>query len=131
MDDETRVSSDAGTLDAGDLATSPIEALVVRFHGARRAAVLARARKDYQDAINAHREAVHYERLVAANEKMAQAERRAIVEAAPEVLKGRQQSIVHAKDAGLWSAEAEALRLYLMTRARVGRVPADDTDEPA
>ncbi|WP_448192361.1 hypothetical protein [Azospirillum sp. sgz301742] len=130
MDDETKTpagadaSSDA--LAEADLSGASIEALVVRLQVARRNAALARARADYQDATNNHREAVHYERLVAANEKMPQAERKAIVESSPDVLKGRQQSIVHAKEAALWTAEAEALRLYILARSRT--MPAGETE---
>lgn len=128
MDDETKNPTSADALTEADLSGASIEALVVRLQAARRNAALARARADYQDATNTHREAVHYERLVAANEKMAQAERKAIVESAPEVLKGRQQSIVHAKEAALWTAEAEAVRLYILARSRT--VAAGDPEAP-
>ncbi|HYD68785.1 hypothetical protein [Azospirillum sp.] len=118
MDDDAKVPESARELTEAELSGAGIEALVVRLNAARRNAALARARAEYQDANNNHREAVHYERLVAANEKMPQAERKAIVESSPDVLKGRQQSIVHAKDAALWTAEAEALRLYILARTR-------------
>lgn len=119
MDDEGGHPPATRELTEGDLSGASLEALVVRLHAARRNAALARARADYQDANNHHREAVQYERLVAAGDKMPQAERKAIVESAPEVLKGRQQSIVHAKEAALWAAEAEALRLYILARGRM------------
>lgn len=129
MDDETKNPAGSSTaLTEADLSGAGIEALVVRLQAARRNAALARARADYQDATNTHREAVHYERLIAANEKMAQAERKAIVESTPDVLKGRQQSIVHAKDAALWTAEAEALRLYILARSRMS--PAGEGEAP-
>ena len=72
-----------------------IEALIVRFNTARRNSILAKARADYQNTNNNHREAVQYERLIAAAEKMPQAERKAIVESNPDVLKGRQQAVVN------------------------------------
>ena len=53
---------------------------------------------------------------------MPQAERKAIVDSNPDVLKGRQQAIVHAKEAALWTGEAEALRLYIMARSRIGEM---------
>lgn len=119
MDDEVRDTPASRELTESDLSGAAIEALIVRYHAARRNAALARARADYQDANNNHREAVQYERLVAAGDKMPQAERKAIVESAPEVLKGRQQTILHAKEAALWAAEAEALRLYILARGRM------------
>lgn len=119
MDDEGKETPAARALTEGELSGASVEALIVHYHDARRNAALARARADYQDANNAHREAVQHERLVAAGDKMPQAERKAIVESNPEVLKGRQQSIVHAKEAALWSAEAEALRLYILARGRM------------
>lgn len=53
---------------------------------------------------------------------MPQAERKAIVDSNPDVLKGRQQAIVHAKEAALWTGEAEALRFYIMARSRIGEM---------
>lgn len=120
MDDEGKDRPAAHPLTEEELSGASVEALIVRYQTARRNAALARARADYQDANNAHREAVQYERLVAAGDKMAQAERKAIVESNPEVLKGRHQSIVHAKEAALWASEAEALRLYILARGRMG-----------
>lgn len=118
MDDDAKIPDSARELTEAELSGASIETLVARLNAARRNAALARSRAEYQEANNTHREAVHYERLVAANEKMPQAERKAIVESSPDVLKGRQQSIVHAKDAALWTAEAEALRLYILARTR-------------
>jgi hypothetical protein len=57
---------------------------------------------------------------------MPQAERKAIVESSPDVLKGRQQAIVLAKEAALWSAEAESIRLYIVARSRV--LPMGEAD---
>lgn len=125
MDDEAKDTPASRELTESELSGAGIEALVVRYHAARRNAALARARADYQDANNAHREAVQYERLVAAGDKMPQAERKAIVESSPEVLKGRQQTIVHAKEAALWAAEAEALRLYILARGRMAAGEGD------
>lgn len=119
MDDEGKDTPAARPLTEDELTGASVEALIVRYHAARRNAALARARADYQDANNSHREAVQYERLVAAGDKMPQAERKAIVESSADVLKGRQQTIVHAKEAALWSAEAEALRLYILARGRM------------
>ncbi|HEY0834500.1 MAG TPA: hypothetical protein VGE72_11385 [Azospirillum sp.] len=127
MDDDAKIPDAARELTEAELSGASIEALIVRLQAARRNAALARARAEYQDANNSHREAVHYERLVAANEKMAQAERKAIVESNPDVLKGRQQSIVHAKEAALWTAEAEALRLYVMARSRMATADGAET----
>ena len=93
----------------------------MRFNTARRNSILAKARADYQNTNNNHREAVQYERLIAAAEKMPQAERKAIVDSNSDVLKGRQQAIVHAKEAALWAGVAEALRLYIMARSRIGQ----------
>lgn len=119
MDIEPKTTNDPPPLVETDLSDASLEGLVVRLHADRRNAVLARARADYQDANNTHREAVHYERLIAANERMPQAERKAIVESSPDVLKGRQQTVVLAKEAALWSAEAEAIRLYILARSRL------------
>ncbi|HYH21779.1 MAG TPA: hypothetical protein VD995_24505 [Azospirillum sp.] len=126
MDDDAKIPESARELTETELSGASIEALIVRLQAARRNAALARARAEYQDANNSHREAVNYERLVAANEKMAQAERKAIVESNPDVLKGRQQSIVHAKEAALWTAEAEALRLYILARTRAASADAGE-----
>ena len=128
MDDQPGNPPGPAELTEAALSGATLEVLIVRLQAARRNAALARARADYQDAGNNHREAVLYERLIAANEKMAQAERKAIVESNPDVLKGRQQSIVHAKEAALWAAEAEALRLYITARTRA--VPADEGETP-
>lgn len=95
-DDATAVAE--GFTEA-ELSGATIEALIVRFNAARRNSILAKARADYQNTNNNHREAVQYERLIAAAEKMPQAERKAIVESNPDVLKGRQQAIVYAKEA--------------------------------
>ena len=73
----------------------------MRFNTARRQLSLAKARGITANTNNNHREAVQYERLIAAAEKMPQAERKAIVDSNPDVLKGRQQAIVHAKEAAL------------------------------
>jgi hypothetical protein len=86
--------------------------------------------RDVLNTNNNHREAVQYERLIAAAEKMPQAERKAIVDSNTDVLKGRQQAIVHAKEAALWAGEAEALRLYIMARSRIGEaVTAAGTEQ--
>jgi len=86
--------------------------------------------RDVLNTNNNHREAVQYERLIAAAEKTPQAERKAIVDSNPDVLKGRQQAIVHAKEAALWAGEAEALRLYIMARSRIGEaVTAAGTEQ--
>ena len=118
MEDEANATAEG--LTEAELSGATIEALIVRFNTARRNSILAKARADYQNTNNNHREAVQYERLIAANEKMPQAERKAIVDCNPDVLKGRQQAIVHAKEAALWAGEAEALRLYIMARSRIG-----------
>ena len=120
MEDEAKVPTNVQALTEDDLSGATIEALIVRFNTARRNSILAKARADYQNTNNNHREAVQYERLIAANEKMPQAERKAIVDSNPDVLKGRQQAIVHAKEAALWAGDAEALRLYIMARSRIG-----------
>jgi hypothetical protein len=118
MEDEANATAEG--LTEAELSGATIEALIVRFNTARRNSILAKARADYQNTNNNHREAVQYERLIAAAEKMPQAERKAIVDSNPDVLKGRQQAIVHAKEAALWAGEAEALRLYIMARSRIG-----------
>jgi hypothetical protein len=118
MEDEANATAEG--LTETELSGATIEALIVRFNTARRNSILAKARADYQNTNNNHREAVQYERLIAAAEKMPQAERKAIVDCNPDVLKGRQQAIVHAKEAALWAGEAEALRLYIMARSRIG-----------
>jgi hypothetical protein len=118
MEDEANAT--AVGLTEAELSEATIEALIVRFNTARRNSILAKARADYQNTNNNHREAVQYERLIAAAEKMPQAERKAIVDSNSDVLKGRQQAIVHAKEAALWAGVAEALRLYIMARSRIG-----------
>ena len=130
MEDEAKVPANVQALTEDELSGAPIEVLIVRFNTARRNAILAKARAEYQNANNTHREAVQYERLIAANEKMAQAERKAIVDSNPDVLKGRQQAIVHAKEAALWSCEAEALRLYIMARSRIGEAAGPREEQP-
>jgi hypothetical protein len=117
MEDEANATAEG--LTEAELSGATIEALIVRFNTARRNSILAKARADYQNTNNNHREAVQYERLIAAAEKMPQAERKAIVDSNSDVLKGRQQAIVHAKEAALWAGEAEALRLYIMARSRI------------
>ena len=123
MEDEANAT--AVGLTEAELSGATIEALIVRFNTARRNSILAKARADYQNTNNNHREAVQYERLIAAAEKMPQAERKAIVDCNPDVLKGRQQAIVQAKEAALWAGEAEALRLYIMARSRIGEAGTD------
>ena len=120
MEDEANATAEGFT--EAELSGATIEALIVRFNTARRNSILAKARADYQNTNNNHREAVQYERLIAAAEKMPQAERKAIVDCNPDVLKGRQQAVVHAKEAALWAGEAEALRLYIMARSRIGEM---------
>ena len=95
MEDEANATAEG--FSEAELSRATIEALIVRFNTARRNSILAKARADYQNTNNNHREAVQYERLIAAAEKMPQAERKAIVDSNPDVLKGRQQAIVHAK----------------------------------
>ena len=130
MDAEPKTVGEPGELTEADLSAASLESLVVRYHAARRNSVLARARADYQDANNTHREAVHYERLIAASDRMPQAERKAIVESSPDVLKGRQQAIVLSKEAALWSAEAESIRLYIVARSRVLAMGESDAPLP-
>lgn len=130
MDAESDIEGEPGGLTEADLSAAPLESLVVRHHAARRNAGLARTRADYQDANNTHREAVHYERLIAASERMLQAERKAVVESSPDVLKGRQQAIVLSKEAALWSAEAESIRLYIAARSRVLAMGEPDASLP-
>jgi hypothetical protein len=120
MEDDANAVAEGFT--EAELSGATIEALIVRFNAARRNSILAKARADYQNTNNNHREAVQYERLIAAAEKMPQAERKAIVESNPDVLKGRQQAVVHAKEAALWAGEAEALKLYIMARSRIGEM---------
>ena len=70
MEDEANATAEG--LTEAELSGATIEALIVRFNTARRNSILAKARADYQNTNNNHREAVQYERLIAAAEKMPQ-----------------------------------------------------------